>query len=583
MRLRLLSLLVALALFLEAAPAAAAEESEAERLAADAEVARAAGLFERCIEKDEASLTLEPAMATRVHLAGCAASASRIVLALQQLKIVLEDAIEQKDAEVAELAEQRTHQLLQRLGVVVIELPAGATDVTATVDGSPLEPEGFANITVDPGSHRLRVDGTVGGVRGRFETIVAVEEAGRVRVPVILTPESEHLTAGQLECMRAAKTDDEAFRCLPGRDKALVIRAALEMNVYQDDFSVNVLNPAVRANVASPTRGFSVGASYLVDVISAASPDFVSTASPTGHDVRHAVAVNGSYKPSRIGIEAAGGYSTESDYFSRSGGIALLADVLDRRVTPRIGWNISSDIIGRGGTPTAFFKNELLSNEAVASASIVASPRTLVILGATLGFERGDQSKPYRLIPMFAPGVEVGAGASPNEVNAKRLPARPYEQLPLERDRWAAGARLVRRLGSSTLRLEERLYADTWDNRASSTDARWLYDASSRLTVGPHARFHAQTGASFFRRVYHADVGSVVTVPSLRTTDRELGPLYAVTGGGSLWWKLLADDQPFALTLYASGDALYSRYLDSLYVSQRIAVYGTLGVEGVFE
>jgi hypothetical protein len=384
--------------------------------------------------------------------------------------------------------------------------------------------------------------------------------------------------------MQLAKTQEEVLRCLPGASKPLVVRAALEASGYMDTFSVWVFNPAVRANVTSPTHGWNVGASYQVDMITAASPDFVSTASPRGKDTRHAASVNGGYKPGAFGFDAQAAFSTEADYVSRSAGLGLLGDLVEKQVTPRLGYSYSNDTISRGGTPTSVFANTLETHEVTASVSIVTSPTTVLLVGVTAAHERGDPSKPYRLIPMFAQGVSVPAGASTDEVNAKRLPVRPYEQLPLARDRWALGARLAHRFGqTSTLRLEERLYADTWENRATTTDVRFLQDVGDRFTFGPHARFNLQTGATFFQRVYHAETTPVVIVPVFRTTDRELGPLWAVTGGASVWWKLGDPHASPAFTLYFSGDALWSHYTDSLYVTERIAGYGTIGLEAQFE
>lgn len=568
--------------------------ASAEALAADAEAARAAGLYERCMEKDTEAIELDAkSTMTRVHLAGCADRAGKVLLALEQLRVVLDTAIETKNGELADLTRQRVEQLLKRLGALTVDPPPAATELTVTIDDVILANEQLKKpLSIDPGSHRIHAEGMLEGTPSTFDQVVSVADGERLTVSITLTPKAaEHLTPGQLACMQAARNDDEAFRCLPGRNKPLIVRAALEWSTYADSFDVLVLNPAVRANVSSPTRGWSFGASYLVDVISAASPDFVSTASPRGHDTRHAVSANGGYKPGRVGAEANASFSTEADYISRSGGLAVLADLFDKRVTPRLGWNISYDTISRGGTPTDVFHNNLTTNEAVVSASFVLSPRTVLIVGATGGFERGDQSKPYRLIPMFGPNVDVPAGAKVNDVNANRLPIRPYEQLPKERDRYAGGVRVIRRMGSwSSLRLEERLYTDTWENRATTTDVRWLIDTSDRFTFGPHARFHWQTGASFFERVYRADVtAGQISLPAFRTTDRELGPFYAVTGGASFWWKLTepndesATGSSMSWTLFASGDALYSRYTSSLYVGSRIAGYGTVGIEAVFE
>lgn len=560
-------------------------DKEARDLAQDAETARAANLWDACIEKDSASIAKQDLPTTHVHLAGCAERAGKVVLALRHLQGVLDAAIGTGDAEVAQLAEQRVVQLLKRAATLAIDAPAGAKDLVVQIDGEQVKPEVLAKpVLVDPGKHRVHAEGVLEGTPMMFEEVVAATEGERTAVTIALRPRaSEFLTQGQLACMQLAKTQEDVLRCLPSNKKALVVRAALEASGYGDTLSVLVFSPSVRASVASPTNGWSVSASYLVDMISAASPDFVSTASPRGHDTRHAANVAGGYKPGRFGFEATATYSDEADYTARSGSIALLGDLADKLVTPRIAYSYGHDTIGRGGTPYDVFSHTLDVHEVSGGSSFVLSPRSLLVAGVTAGFERGDQSKPYRLIPMFAPGVDVPKAASATLVNQLRLPVRPYEQLPLERDRYALALRFIQRLGAGTLRLEERLYDDSWQILASSTDLRFLFDLGSRLTVGPHARFHIQSAARFFHRVYHAETEPVVKLPAFRTTDRELGPLNALTGGLSAWLRLTDEHASTGLMLYASGDVMSTRYVDSLYVDSRLAGYGTLGMEAQFE
>lgn len=572
----------------KAEPAKAKPSGDPVALANEGEAARAAGLFEKCIEKDKAAIEIEATAERRVHLAGCADKAGKVLLALAQLRPVLDDALEKKNAEVADLVSKRVEQLLKRLGAITIDPPPGATDLWVEVDEIAMTEEQLKKpLAIDPGTHRIHAKGNLSGREATFDEVKEVAAGERVTVGIVLVPkDAAHLTTGQLECLHDAKSDQEAFRCLPAKSKPLVVRTALEMSAFRDTLDVLILNPLVRFNVASPTKGWSFGASYLVDVISAASPDFVSTASPTGHDMRHAIAVNGAYKPGLYGADVNAGYSTEADYISRFVGVGLLADTFDKRFTPRVGWTFAYDTISRGGTPNDVFHHNLTTNEGELSFSTVLSPKTVLLIGGTVGIERGDQSKPYRLIPMFAPSVSdkaIPPGASPDLVNSTRLPVRPYEQLPKERNRVAAGARLIRRIGPTTLRLEERLYTDTWQNKSSTTDLRWLVDASSRFTIGPHFRYHVQSGTNFFQRVYYAQTEPQIVLPKFRTTDRELGPMFALTGGASAWWRLSGEDASLGWMLYASGDGLFDFYSNSLYIKNRQAVYGTLGVEAVFE
>jgi hypothetical protein len=55
---------------------------------------------------------------------------------------------------------------------------------------------------------------------------------------------------------------------------------------YADTDHVFVETPSISAAVTNPTAGWSVGGQYLVDVVSAASVDIVSTASRRWQEVR---------------------------------------------------------------------------------------------------------------------------------------------------------------------------------------------------------------------------------------------------------------------------------------------------------
>ena len=192
---------------------------------------------------------------------------------------------------------------------------------------------------------------------------------------------------------------------------------------------------------------------------------------------------------------------------SRSPAGAQLTQELDEKnLTLVEGYGYGHDTIGRTGTPFSVFSRTLDYHSISLGASRVVNTGLVIGLFGDAVLERGDQSKPYRYIPIFAPDVAatIPAGASATPVANTRLQARPLEQLPLERDRFALTGRLAWRGESTTLRLEERGYADSWGLRASTTDARYFIDASRRFTIWPHARFHVQNGIDFWKRAYSA-------------------------------------------------------------------------------
>jgi hypothetical protein len=324
-----------------------------------------------------------------------------------------------------------------------------------------------------------------------------------------------------------------------------------------------------------------VGASYRVDVLSSASADVVSEASPPFRETRHAVGVEGGYAMGPYSAQLAANVASESDLLARGIALVLRAEVMDGAVTPEVGYGYTRDTIGRANTSFDVWSSVLETHEFRAGAQIVLDDASLLVLGATLDLERGDQSNPYRVVPMFDPAAVVPDGASIADVNRLRLAVRPLEQLPTSRDRYALAARYARRFEDATLRIEERAYVDTWAIVASTTDARFLVDASPRVRVGPHARINVQTAANFFARTYTSTStpSGAVVFPAFRTTDRELAGGVGLALGGSARYALSEPDAALQAGLTFALDALYNKYFDSLLLDHRFALYGTLGFD----
>ena len=355
------------------------------------------------------------------------------------------------------------------------------------------------------------------------------------------------------------------------------VTASLDVATYADSDHVYVFTPSVAGGISDPLAGWSVNGRYLVDVVSAASADVVSTASPPFLEARHAGTLDAAYKPRDFGVAANAAISVEPDYTSLLGGATLTKDLLAKALTLELGYSHLHDVAGRSGTPFSVFSRTLDRDALKAGASIVVNRSTLLSFVGDAMFEYGDPSKPYRYVPLFAPGVTVPVGASIAEVNQLRLSQRALEQLPLSRDRYALTMRWAHRFEASTLRLDERVYVDTWGLKASTTDARWLFDLGRRVELGPHARFYGQTPVDFWQRGYVLDPG--LAYPALRTGDRELGPLVNLTGGGSLRAGLGSAADPRAWLLGFELDLTSTQYLDDIYLSQRFSVVGSVSLE----
>jgi hypothetical protein len=365
-----------------------------------------------------------------------------------------------------------------------------------------------------------------------------------------------------------------------------VVRPTAETSFYADTDHVTVVSPTVALGSENPLSGWSFGGSYLVDVVTAASADIVATATPIWREVRHAGSASLGYKPGNFGGAISASASVEPDYLSVTGGGTLTWDLFDKNLTLMLGYGFGHDIAGRSGTPWDVFSRPLDRHQINGGAAWTVNRSTLATLVGDVVIENGDQSKTYRYVPMFAPGTaaDIPAGAPLELVNAKRSQLRPLEQLPLSRERFALTGRLAHRFSEATIRLEERLYIDSWSLFASTTDARLIWDVADRFSFGPRARFHVQTGTDFLQRAYElVKVNGQIIPPAIRTGDRELGPLWSATGGlaAELDLSSTAGDRSRVLALVA--DAIYTSYEDALYLTDRSALFTSLTFNSTFE
>jgi hypothetical protein len=320
-----------------------------------------------------------------------------------------------------------------------------------------------------------------------------------------------------------------------------------------------------------------------MDVVSAASPDIVATASPPFREIRQAGNLGFKYKPGNYGVSGSALASYSADYMSLGGGLDFTQDLAEKNLTLTEGYHYGHDVIGRNHTSFSVFSHKLDIHSFTLGVSTVVNPTLVVGVSGDGVLERGDQSKPYRYIPIFSPDVaaSIPRGASAAAVVATRLQARPLEQLPLERDRFAVTGHIAWRTSDrTTLRAEERIYADSWSQYASTTDARYFVDLGRRFIVWPHLRFHAQNSVSFWKRAYSATGPG--DLPALRTGDRELSELYNIGVGGGTRIALGRLGHLDELTWTTSIDGIWTTFADTIYVKTRWSTIATTGLEVMF-
>jgi hypothetical protein len=351
-----------------------------------------------------------------------------------------------------------------------------------------------------------------------------------------------------------------------------------------DSDHVSVVSPTVSGGIADEVAGWSVNGHYLVDVVSAASVDIVSTASPHWTEIRHAGGLSGSVAFDPVTVGATAVISREPDYLSVTGGFNSSIDLLEKNLTPYLAFSREQDSIGRTDLPHEYWHSKHVTNLQLGLTAVL-SRSTIGSLQWDGSFERGYLAKPYRYVPLFAPGqaAAIPAGASVDDVNRLRLSLRPNEQVPNARDRYALSGHLAHRAGAATLRLDERLYLDDWGLLAATSELRYIIDLRRRLELWPHLRHHIQGAVSFWQRAYEvvpAPDGSP-GVPVFRAGNRELSPLQTIVIGGGARLKLSeAPSTQWDIVLEVDGGR--TGFSDALYISQRLMGYSTLAIEAVF-
>jgi hypothetical protein len=285
----------------------------------------------------------------------------------------------------------------------------------------------------------------------------------------------------------------------------------LRSGIYQDSDRtfISTSTVAARGNIKDKV---TVGARYLVDVITSASVDVVTAATAAFHETRHEAEGSVGYHDGTNTAGASYIYSVENDWQSHTANAGLTRDLLQHNLTLGIGGTFVHNSVGRAGDPN--FRRRLLVGGGNVSLTATASPRDLVSLSYTLAYLSGYQASPYRYV-FFAEGIGRASVA---------------ETDPDTRMRHALTLRWNRHLFTNTaLQSHARGYLDDWGVASVTAGTEYLV-GFGQVTLGLHARGYFQQHASFYRQTYAAPMRYM-------TADRELATFVDVFGGARLLWR----------------------------------------------
>jgi hypothetical protein len=227
----------------------------------------------------------------------------------------------------------------------------------------------------------------------------------------------------------------------------------------------------------------SVSASYYVDMVSNASIDVVTTASPyKERRSERGAGLDYVVRDSLISWSATA--SREPDYRADMTNLDVAQDVFGGMTTVSVGYSRGHDVVGRHGSPS--FSETADHWQYRLGVTQVLTPRWLMSANFEAVSDTGYLQSPYRAARVFGALVPE---IDPNTRSSRAVALRAVGDVDA-----VQGA----------VRAEYRYFWDTWDIRAHTAELGysrhlgplWLADATLRYYTQRHALFYSDNFAS---------------------------------------------------------------------------------------
>jgi hypothetical protein len=323
-------------------------------------------------------------------------------------------------------------------------------------------------------------------------------------------------------------------------------RADVLYHMY-DGGGVKIDGPSVlvRKQVA---KNISLVGNYYVDMVSSASIDVVTQASPYTEE-RTQWSLGMDYLRGNTSMNLSYVSSVESDFDAETFGFSVSQDMFGDLTTLTLSYAYGNDLVGDVTDPT-FEEENTRQHYGVGLTQILT--RNMI---ASLNFEtitdEGFLNNPYRSVRYFDPNVALGYSWEP-------------ELYPGTRTSNALGVRLKYYLPyRAAIEGEYRYFADTWDINSHTASIAYIQPFGKWTFTGKY-RFHDQTGAHFYSDLFPRSGAT-----NFRGRDKELSPLTSHTFKVAASYQFIGDSNAWGFikkgTINASLNVLsidYSEFTD---------------------
>ena len=271
-------------------------------------------------------------------------------------------------------------------------------------------------------------------------------------------------------------------------------------------------------------KSVSVAANYYVDMVSSASIDVITTASPYTEE-RTQYSLSADYLRGNTMMSAGITSSEESDFDATTYSLAIAQDMFGDLTTLTLSYSYGDDTVRRSDDP-GFFRDNTRQHYGIGVTQILT--RNLIsALNIEVITDEGFLNNPYRSVRYLDAGSAVGFSFEP-------------ELYPRTRTSNAVGIRAKYFLPyRAALEAQYRYFTDTWDINGHTWSLGYTHPWRD-FTFTAKYRWHDQTGAHFFRDIFPRSEAT-----NFRGRDKELSPLISQTFKFSVAYEIFSNGMGF--------------------------------------
>lgn len=263
-------------------------------------------------------------------------------------------------------------------------------------------------------------------------------------------------------------------------------------------------------------KSVSVSANYYVDVISSASIDVVTTASPYTEE-RTQTSVGVDYLRGGTIMSVGFTQSEESDFDANTYSFSVTQNMFGDLTTVTLAYGLGSDTVGRSTDPT-FARDVDRQQYAIGVSQILT--RNLIVGASFEGItDEGYLNNPYRSVRYL---TEDGSGylfqgeVYPNTRTSAAAAIRGRYYLPYR----------------AAISADYRFFSDTWGIVSHTAELGYTHALRDGLVLSARYRYYTQEQADFY-----ADLFPRIDYQNFLARDKELSTFDSHAVGAGVSWE----------------------------------------------